>query len=742
MTYLVLAKSINADARAESQELVSWASSVKKKLGLKAFDVYKSINGDLKLGLLIVPKDSRKQGTGSAAVEQFIAKADEMGLRAVLTPALKDKDFGTTSRSRLVRFYKRFGFVENSGRNKDFTLDAGAMYRMPKQKKLAAAKLGTHPDLFGSESDVVLSDWKQMSPSDLRRAAKAGELSSEDLEDIVGWQEQAEADGDLDALLAEGMTQQLAEAVSSGLAEELYELDELGAEARIEEFVKYWRDRAEWDIKYETEEGQDGYERVIDEFNDQLDDNVSSFAKQALEQLEEYGYEKVDQVTEEMLADGIQHPGDDWNREEVLKDPTMYKFELTKDQYRSPTGALDGWSWGFGELYQSSDGPDYDDELARLLRPLSDKDVRKAMDELGNNSPYIDFGRVGRNTKTPKKDVFRGSIDYTIGETEGWSIHALLDMKALTEKLDSLLDEKGPVAQTPDNVVYRFSGTNDTVAGADAKGMYVVSLRPDQLGKEGASLGICVGRKDMPYCRNLKAGTINLYSIRTESGKPKFTVEENVNPKKINQVKGQSNRVPGFASGSSGSLKPNEVRLVAEFLMSLGYTSEEISRFRDTAPGVEAMLDAGQDPFTPPKVRGREKQQPQITASFAAQQLAAEAMAHPWGYDVQVVVSAASRSEKTAAYAKQKLIEAFGPRGVRLTRRKDHGVDPTDDGAWVTAKVLVPMSDLSQVNQPTAEKAARRVLKARFGDGGFELGEHVTFDNRGAWVTCVVFLNS
>lgn len=84
----------------------------------------------LKLDNIIVPQDGRKQGTGSAALQAITQFADANGLRMALTPGLQDDRHGTTSRARLVRFYKRFGFVENKGRSKDFTIGEG-MIREP-----------------------------------------------------------------------------------------------------------------------------------------------------------------------------------------------------------------------------------------------------------------------------------------------------------------------------------------------------------------------------------------------------------------------------------------------------------------------------------------------------------------------------------------------------------------------------------------------------------------------------------
>ena len=81
---------------------------------------------------IIVKEEDRKTGVGSEIMEDIIRYADKKGKRIELTPALKDDFHGTTSRSRLKKFYKRFGFVENKGRNKDFTVNADKMYRDPK----------------------------------------------------------------------------------------------------------------------------------------------------------------------------------------------------------------------------------------------------------------------------------------------------------------------------------------------------------------------------------------------------------------------------------------------------------------------------------------------------------------------------------------------------------------------------------------------------------------------------------
>lgn len=87
---------------------------------------------DLHLAHIEVPKENRKQGIGTAVLDDIHLYADRAGKRITLNLAQKDDKFGTTSSSRLRKFYKRSGYVDNKGRNKDFRTSA-SMFRRPKQ---------------------------------------------------------------------------------------------------------------------------------------------------------------------------------------------------------------------------------------------------------------------------------------------------------------------------------------------------------------------------------------------------------------------------------------------------------------------------------------------------------------------------------------------------------------------------------------------------------------------------------
>jgi GNAT superfamily N-acetyltransferase len=114
------------------QALEKLANTFKEKHSLRVLNLYRTHQGHMHLSDIEVPRDLRKQGRGSAALKDIVAYADKHNMRITLTPALRDERHGTTSRSRLVKFYKQFGFVENKGRNTDFTISE-YMYRDPKK---------------------------------------------------------------------------------------------------------------------------------------------------------------------------------------------------------------------------------------------------------------------------------------------------------------------------------------------------------------------------------------------------------------------------------------------------------------------------------------------------------------------------------------------------------------------------------------------------------------------------------
>lgn len=119
---------------ASVESIESFTERVKNELGLKAFHVFENSSGNIELSNIIVNKADQGKGKGTEALNQLVKYADEQGKTIVLSPGLPNDNHGTTSRARLVKFYKRFGFVESKGRNVDYAIGAGKMYREPNPK--------------------------------------------------------------------------------------------------------------------------------------------------------------------------------------------------------------------------------------------------------------------------------------------------------------------------------------------------------------------------------------------------------------------------------------------------------------------------------------------------------------------------------------------------------------------------------------------------------------------------------
>lgn len=78
----------------------------------------------------IVPMKLRNTGIGTKFMEELVTLCDLTGYKILLTPS---DSYGGSVR-RLKEFYKRFGFVENKGENRDFS-HREDMYKEPNETK-------------------------------------------------------------------------------------------------------------------------------------------------------------------------------------------------------------------------------------------------------------------------------------------------------------------------------------------------------------------------------------------------------------------------------------------------------------------------------------------------------------------------------------------------------------------------------------------------------------------------------
>lgn len=110
-------------------DLASFVGAVVKTYGIDLS--IQTYNGDgIVISKIVVPTGKRSSGIGTNVIKEIIQYANANNLKIYLNPSEKSDGWGTTSRSRLIEYYKRFGFVENKGKNRDYSTSY-YMYRLP-----------------------------------------------------------------------------------------------------------------------------------------------------------------------------------------------------------------------------------------------------------------------------------------------------------------------------------------------------------------------------------------------------------------------------------------------------------------------------------------------------------------------------------------------------------------------------------------------------------------------------------
>jgi GNAT superfamily N-acetyltransferase len=121
---------------------------------------------------IVVPPEARSTGIGTQIMQEIADVADSQGARVALSPSA---DFGG-SVGRLRDFYSRFGFVRNTGRNRDFEVSE-SMYRNP----VSANRDQTVGLLSTAAAAEPRNAAERMARDilDLRAAGRAGEVTDE-----------------------------------------------------------------------------------------------------------------------------------------------------------------------------------------------------------------------------------------------------------------------------------------------------------------------------------------------------------------------------------------------------------------------------------------------------------------------------------------------------------------------------------------------------------------------------------
>ena len=117
---------INENFRNWLQENTSFIKELKEKYknSFKTINIYE-YNNKISIDLIIAKEQN--SGEGTKLMKDICEYADKTKKIIILSPS---DEFGG-NKKRLIEFYKRFGFVENKGKDKDFEIFE-SMYRLPK----------------------------------------------------------------------------------------------------------------------------------------------------------------------------------------------------------------------------------------------------------------------------------------------------------------------------------------------------------------------------------------------------------------------------------------------------------------------------------------------------------------------------------------------------------------------------------------------------------------------------------
>ena len=110
------------------RENTNFISSIKKKYK-EEFSKINVYEFEDKISIDLIIATEKNTGVGTKLMQDICDYADKQKKTIILSPS---DEFGG-NKKRLIEFYKRFDFVENKGKNKEFSIFE-SMYRLPENK--------------------------------------------------------------------------------------------------------------------------------------------------------------------------------------------------------------------------------------------------------------------------------------------------------------------------------------------------------------------------------------------------------------------------------------------------------------------------------------------------------------------------------------------------------------------------------------------------------------------------------
>lgn len=452
--------------------------------------------------------------------------------------------------------------------------------------------MGSHPDLFATPPGQTARIPERMAlyprrPGPLRRGKDGSEIEEEMHRPLFGT---AGARAYFDAQPGESPT---FVPLSDLTSEQIRELKR--SQFNDSEWGELDEDDREW-IEEHDAESQVRVDNLANVFIKRWEWETNPDDNHAFERVEEH-FEYILQNEVDDLWKWIRNAAmttynrlvlyaEDHGQSDTDVDGYLNAYLADTNSYTFTTARVRGGRVVWSMEYEANVYLDDDDWHVQLAQCTPDEVARavKKIDHDTNSDIDIDVG-----------DLYKKSyFDFTFDS--GSTVHATVDLDSVMESITNEINEHTPELEDADDppdakppeerVVYRWPD-----------GFYVLDLLPSELAEEGKTMGMCVGRADMGYGRAVRDGEIKILSVRRPSGKPLFTIEaeldnrrrDEVVIKKLDQVKGKANRLPGYDLGKTAPgtpLKKDEVVRMYELIEGPGGFGEI---------GLEQAVDDVQD---------------------------------------------------------------------------------------------------------------------------------------------------
>ena len=116
----------------------------------------------------------------------------------------------------------------------------------------------------------------------------------------------------------------------------------------------------------------------------------------------------------------------------------------------------------------------------------------------------------------------------------------------------------------------------------------------------------CIGDKSMGYIQALSDSEVEIWSLRSQAGKPRFTLEIDPDDGSVLQLKGKANRTPGFAAKDDTEIRfPEEVVFWEWLLRRLDIDPYQVADFdalRSSLPAQRMTANPSSRSFNRPFV--------------------------------------------------------------------------------------------------------------------------------------------